>query len=75
MTAVPPPAHDRLARRLGLRDAVAIGLAAMIGAGVFAVWAPAAQAAGSWLLAGLAIARGMVRDGSRTSSPSVAMRA
>ena len=50
------PAHDRLARRLGLRDAVAIGLAAMIGAGVFAVWAPAAQAAGSWLLAGLAIA-------------------
>ena len=56
MTAVPPPAHDRLARRLGLRDAVAIGLAAMIGAGVFAVWAPAAQAAGSWLLAGLAIA-------------------
>ena len=56
MTAAPPPAHDRLARRLGLRDAVAIGLAAMIGAGVFAVWAPAAQAAGSWLLAGLAIA-------------------
>ena len=52
----PSPAHDRLARRLGLRDAVAIGLAAMIGAGVFAVWAPAAQAAGSWLLAGLAIA-------------------
>ncbi|MTH67515.1 amino acid permease [Agromyces bracchium] len=28
----------------------------MIGAGVFAVWAPAAQAAGGWLLAGLAIA-------------------
>jgi APA family basic amino acid/polyamine antiporter len=48
--------HDRLARRLGLRGAVAIGLAAMIGAGVFAVWAPAAQAAGGWLLAGLAIA-------------------
>lgn len=52
----PSPAHDRLARRLGLRDAVAIGLAAMIGAGVFAVWAPAAQSAGAWLLAGLAIA-------------------
>ncbi|GAA2046130.1 APC family permease [Agromyces tropicus] len=48
--------HDRLARRLGLRGAVAIGLAAMIGAGVFAVWAPAAKAAGGWLLAGLAIA-------------------
>ncbi|WP_324613399.1 APC family permease [Agromyces kandeliae] len=55
MTASPSP-HDRLARRLGLRGAVAIGLAAMIGAGVFAVWAPAAQAAGGWLLAGLAIA-------------------
>ncbi|WP_448005670.1 APC family permease [Agromyces bauzanensis] len=53
MTAAPPPA---LARRLTLGGAVAIGLAAMIGAGVFAVWAPAAQAAGSWLLAGLAIA-------------------
>lgn len=56
--AAPEPGarHPRLARRLGLRDAVAIGLAAMIGAGVFAVWAPAAQAAGGWLLAGLAIA-------------------
>ena len=49
-------ASGRLARRLGLRDAVAIGLAAMVGAGVFAVWAPAAQAAGGWLLAGLVVA-------------------
>ena len=32
-----------LARRLGLRDAIAIGLASMIGAGVFAVWHPAAE--------------------------------
>jgi basic amino acid/polyamine antiporter, APA family len=48
--------HDRLARRLGLGDAVAIGLAAMIGAGVFAVWAPAARAAGTGLIVGLAIA-------------------
>jgi APA family basic amino acid/polyamine antiporter len=45
-----------LERRLGLPDAVAIGLGAMIGAGVFSAFAPAAQAAGSWLLAGLAIA-------------------
>ena len=45
-----------LARRLGLRDAVVIGLASMIGAGVFSVWGPAAQAGGAWLLAGLAIA-------------------
>lgn len=49
-----PP--STLARRLGLGDAVAIGLGAMIGAGVFAAFAPAAQAAGSWVLAGLAIA-------------------
>ena len=45
-----------LARRLGLRDAIVIALASMIGAGVFAVWHPAAQAAGAWLLAGLAVA-------------------
>jgi APA family basic amino acid/polyamine antiporter len=56
VTAATEPSHDRLARRLGLGDAVAIGLAAMIGAGVFAVWAPAAQAAGAGLLIGLAIA-------------------
>ncbi|WP_127131340.1 APC family permease [Georgenia sp. SYP-B2076] len=45
-----------LARRLGLRDAVVLGMSAMIGAGVFAVFAPAARAAGVWLLAGLAVA-------------------
>jgi APA family basic amino acid/polyamine antiporter len=46
----------RLARRVGLFDAVVIGLGAMIGAGVFAAIAPAASAAGSGLLMGLAIA-------------------
>jgi len=45
-----------LARRLGLGDAVAIGLGSMIGAGVFAVFAPAAAASGGGLLVGLAIA-------------------
>ena len=35
-----------LDRRLGLGDAVFIGLGSMIGAGVFAVYAPAAHAAG-----------------------------
>jgi APA family basic amino acid/polyamine antiporter len=45
-----------LARRLGTGDAVVIGLGSMIGAGVFAAFAPAAQAAGSALLLGLAIA-------------------
>lgn len=45
-----------LARRLGLGDAVAIGLGSMIGAGVFSAFAPAAQAAGAGLLLGLVIA-------------------
>ena len=36
-------------RRLGTPDAVALGLAAMLGTGVFAVWSPAAAAAGDWL--------------------------
>ncbi|PFG40818.1 amino acid/polyamine/organocation transporter (APC superfamily) [Georgenia soli] len=45
-----------LARRLDLRDAVVIGASSMIGAGVFAVFAPASRAAGPWLLAGLALA-------------------
>ncbi len=49
-------APSRLARRLGLFDAVVIGLGAMIGAGVFAAIGPAARAAGSGLLIGLAIA-------------------
>ncbi|MCP2328045.1 APA family basic amino acid/polyamine antiporter [Hamadaea flava] len=45
-----------LARRLGPADAVVIGLGSMIGAGVFAAFAPAARAAGSLLLAGLTVA-------------------
>ncbi|HWR86476.1 MAG TPA: APC family permease [Rhodoglobus sp.] len=45
-----------LQRRLGLPDALTLGLGAMLGAGVFAAFAPAARAAGPWLLAGLAIA-------------------
>lgn len=45
-----------LVRRLGPLGASAIGLSAMIGAGVFYVWAPAAERAGSWLLVALVIA-------------------
>jgi basic amino acid/polyamine antiporter, APA family len=45
-----------LARRLGTGDAVVIGLGSMIGAGVFSAFAPAAEAAGSGLLIGLALA-------------------
>jgi len=45
-----------LVRRLGTGDAVVIGLGSMIGAGVFAAFAPAAAAAGTGLLVGLAVA-------------------
>src|SRR3954464_9436801 len=46
----------RLIRRLGVGDAVVIGLGSMLGAGVFAAFAPAAEAAGAGLLLGLAVA-------------------
>lgn len=45
-----------LSRRLGTGDAVVIGLGSMVGAGVFAAFGPAAQAAGAGLLVGLGIA-------------------
>lgn len=48
--------HPVLARRLNTFDAVVIGLGSMIGAGVFAAFTPAAQAAGSGLLIGLVVA-------------------
>ncbi|MET0932920.1 MAG: APC family permease [Mycetocola sp.] len=48
--------HTPLARRLGLGDAIVIGLGSMIGAGVFAAFAPAAAAAGWGLLIGLVVA-------------------
>ena len=60
-----------LARRLGLGDAVFIGLGSMIGAGVFSVWGPAAAAAGTGLLAGLVIAA-VVAFGNATSSAQLA---
>jgi basic amino acid/polyamine antiporter, APA family len=50
------PRAPTLDRRLGLGDAVFIGLGSMIGAGVFAAYAPAARAAGTGLLIGLAVA-------------------
>ena len=45
-----------LARRLGLFDAIVIGVGSMVGAGVFASFAPASAAAGAGLLIGLGIA-------------------
>src|SRR5882757_4590473 len=52
----PEPRPDALTRHLGVFDAVVIGLGAMLGAGIFAALAPAAEAAGSALLPGLALA-------------------
>jgi APA family basic amino acid/polyamine antiporter len=46
----------KLARRLGLLDATAVGLGSMVGAGVFVVFAPAAASAGAGLLLSLALA-------------------
>ncbi|MDP4502713.1 APC family permease [Nonomuraea turcica] len=64
---------EELARRLGTTDAVVVGLSAMIGAGVFAAFAPAAAAAGSWLLVSLALAA-VVAYCNATSSARLAAR-
>jgi APA family basic amino acid/polyamine antiporter len=61
----------QLARRLTTADAVVIGLGAMLGAGVFAAPAPAAAAAGSWLLVGLCLAA-VVAYANATSSAQLA---
>ncbi|MET9550082.1 APC family permease [Streptomyces sp. NPDC006627] len=64
---------DELHRRLGVSDAVLIGLGSMIGAGIFAALAPAARAAGSGLLIGLALAA-VVAYCNATSSARLAAR-
>ncbi|MBP1818887.1 amino acid permease [Mycobacterium sp. OAE908] len=50
------PHGPALQRRLGTFDAVVIGLGSMVGAGIFVALGPAAAAAGSGLLIGLAVA-------------------
>lgn len=60
-----------LRRRLGRSDAVIVGVGSMIGAGVFSVWGPAAEAAGGYLLIGLLIA-GIVAVANATSSAQLA---
>src|SRR5690348_14800747 len=66
-------ARDDLRRSLGVFDAVAIGLGSMIGAGIFAALGPAARAAGSGLLLGLALAA-VVAYCNATSSARLAAR-
>ena len=62
-----------LQRRLGTFDTVTLGLGSMIGAGIFVALAPAAAAAGTGLLIGLAIAAG-VACCNATSSARLAAR-
>lgn len=64
---------QELQRRLGVSDAVVIGLGSMIGAGIFAALAPAARAAGSGLLVSLALAA-VVAYCNATSSARLAAR-
>jgi len=67
-----PDGQGALRRQLGVGGAIVVGLAAMIGAGVFYVWAPAAAAAGSGLLIGLVIA-GVIASLNALSSAQLAM--
>lgn len=67
------PAGPALPRRLGTFDAVVIGLGSMIGAGIFVALGPAAAAAGSGLLIGLAVAA-VVAYCNATSSARLAAR-
>ncbi|MEV7095487.1 APC family permease [Amycolatopsis sp. NPDC051045] len=62
-----------LVRRLGLADAVFLGLGSMIGAGVFAAFAPAARAAGAGLLFALVLAAAVAYCNA-TSSAQLAAR-
>ncbi|WP_285115075.1 APC family permease [Leifsonia sp. fls2-241-R2A-40a] len=71
MSAASTPHGGALARRLTLGDAISIGLGSMIGAGVFASFAPAAAAAGAGLLVGLVIA-GFIAFCNATSSAQLA---
>ncbi len=48
--------HQQLQRRLGVFDATSIGLGSMLGAGVFVVFAPAAELAGTLLVVSIVIA-------------------
>jgi APA family basic amino acid/polyamine antiporter len=62
-----------LRRRLGIPGATAIGVASMLGAGVFVVWAPATAAAGSAVLVALPLAAAIAALNA-TSTVRLAMR-
>jgi APA family basic amino acid/polyamine antiporter len=63
--------RPELERRLGLRDAVVLGLGSMVGAGIFAAVDPAAAVAGPWLPLAVVLA-GLVAWLNATSSGRLA---
>ncbi|SCE89903.1 amino acid/polyamine/organocation transporter, APC superfamily [Micromonospora coriariae] len=65
---------DQLARRLGVPDAVVIGLGSMLGAGVFVVFAPATAAAGGAGLLPALVLAGVIAFCNATSSARLAAR-
>ena len=66
---VAPP--TRLARKLGVGDAIVVGLGSMIGAGVFSAVGPAARAAGNAVTVSLLVA-GALAYCNATSSATLA---
>ena len=64
---------SRLARKLGTFDAVVLGLGSMVGAGIFAALGPAARAAGSGLLIGLALAASVAYCNATSSAELAAL--
>ncbi|WP_262700282.1 MULTISPECIES: APC family permease [Streptomyces] len=68
-----PAGPGELRRRLGVFDAVVVGLGSMIGAGIFGALGPAAREAGTGLLLGL-VAAGLVAYCNATSSARLAAR-
>ena len=71
MTTSPGASSQALSRRLGLTDAVGVGLASMLGAGLFVVFAPAAADAGSLLLVAVVVA-GLLATANATSTARLA---
>ncbi|MGW7459613.1 APC family permease [Streptomyces sp. NPDC054797] len=66
--------EHQLKRTLGVRDAVVVGLGAMVGAGIFAALAPAARAAGGALLAAALALAALVAYCNAHSSARLAAR-
>ncbi|WP_416564333.1 APC family permease [Nocardia testacea] len=72
-SSAPDRPPEGLRRRLGLTDAVLIGLGSMIGAGIFAALGPAARSAGAGLPVGLVVAA-VIAYCNATSSARLAAR-